>query len=244
MPYGRKRRRSFGTKKGLAFRKRRRLYRAKRKAIRRGKPSKISIKQPSGLPDRLFVKLRYNQTALFSDAVGGVPKYYIYSGNSVYDPDITGTGHQPYLYDQWTTLYSAYRCHGSKIRVNVWNNATGSTNSQVMCTVAALPQTTVLSTADEYREMPHTRRCYTSLYRPHTATKWFYMTPQKVYGITKYNALGDHNWQAGIASSPSSQFSWQVYLQPVDMASTWACYVMVDIIYYVEFFHRKYPGVS
>jgi len=33
---------------------------------------------------------------------------YVFRLNSLYDPDLTGTGHQPYQYDQLTAIYSRY----------------------------------------------------------------------------------------------------------------------------------------
>lgn len=34
--------------------------------------------------------------------------YYRFRLNSLYDPDVTGTGHQPYQYDQLTAIYQSY----------------------------------------------------------------------------------------------------------------------------------------
>ena len=35
--------------------------------------------------------------------------------NSLFDPDQTGTGHQPYYFDQFAALYNRYTVLGSKL---------------------------------------------------------------------------------------------------------------------------------
>lgn len=66
-----------------------------------------------------IVNLRYT-TYLDLDPSGSVPFVYnAFAANGVYDPDITGTGHQPYGYDQWSTFYPTWIVLGSKIRVKM-----------------------------------------------------------------------------------------------------------------------------
>lgn len=244
MPYyGRKRRRS--TKKGMAYRKRRRFYRSKRKAVRRSKASKVVIRQPSGLPDRLFVKLKYSTAILFSDVVGGVAKTHLFRGNSPFDPDLTATGHQCYLFDQWQALYQQYRVHGSKARVRVWNNATGTTNSQIAVTLAPLNINTVLGgTPLEYWEIPYARRTVTSLYKGDRMIPWTYMSSAKITGVRKEQVRNDVDWASVVTGNPTRAWSWHLMAIPVDGASTWSMYLWFDVIYYTEFALRAYPGQS
>jgi hypothetical protein len=44
---------------------------------------------------------------------------YIFSGNGLYDPNITGTGHQPMAFDQLMLSYEHYTVLSSKITVTV-----------------------------------------------------------------------------------------------------------------------------
>lgn len=50
---------------------------------------------------------------------------YIFSANGVYDPDITGTGHQPYGFDTLATLYNHFYVIDSRITIEIYNNQTG-----------------------------------------------------------------------------------------------------------------------
>lgn len=38
--------------------------------------------------------------------------------NSIYDPDLSGTGHQPYMYDQFATLYGRYRVDFVEVQID------------------------------------------------------------------------------------------------------------------------------
>jgi len=67
-------------------------------------------------PDRAFVKLPYVDSFTLSGSVAG----YVdttFDLASVYDPNTTGTGHQPRGLDQWTATYNKYRVHGCKVEL-------------------------------------------------------------------------------------------------------------------------------
>lgn len=46
---------------------------------------------------------------------------YVFSANGLYDPDISGTGHQPYGFDQMMAMYNHYEVLSSCIRVTAFN---------------------------------------------------------------------------------------------------------------------------
>lgn len=52
------------------------------------------------------------------------PGVYVFSANGMYDPDITGTGHQPRGFDQLMLFYDHYVVTGAKIKVRFYNSST------------------------------------------------------------------------------------------------------------------------
>lgn len=69
-------------------------------------------------PKKAMMTHKYHDTtALTIAAGGGVQTNYTFSANGMYDPNITGTGHQPFCFDQMAALYDHYVVIGSKITV-------------------------------------------------------------------------------------------------------------------------------
>lgn len=97
------------TKKGrkAASFRRRRTYR------RRFHRSGISPLQP--IARKQIVRMRYDGLASINSP--GAFGSYFFRANSIYDPDLTGTGHQPLPHDLWQSLYNHYQVLGSKISV-------------------------------------------------------------------------------------------------------------------------------
>lgn len=58
---------------------------------------------PLPIPLRVRTTLKFSDTYLLASTAGFA--YYEYSGNSAYDPDVTGGGGQPLFFDQYAALY-------------------------------------------------------------------------------------------------------------------------------------------
>lgn len=74
-----------------------------------------------GFPDKMVTNLRYVDAINLTGAVGTVGAN-VFRMNSCYDPDLTGTGHQPMYFDQicgavGSAPYSKFRVIGSRITV-------------------------------------------------------------------------------------------------------------------------------
>lgn len=77
-----------------------------------------SVNLGVGFPKRVVCTLKY---AGYRDLTSSTGLYatYRYSCNGLYDPDITGTGHQPMYFDNLMSIYNHYTVIGSKITVKV-----------------------------------------------------------------------------------------------------------------------------
>lgn len=58
------------------------------------------------MPQRFITRMKYSDT--FSVAALGSNRY-MFNLNNIYDPNRTGSGHQPYGYDQLEVFYNRYR---------------------------------------------------------------------------------------------------------------------------------------
>lgn len=67
-----------------------------------------------GFPKNRLVKMRYNDNYVLNALAGGIDSNE-FRINSIFDPDLTGVGHQPLGHDEWSTFYNHYVVVGAKI---------------------------------------------------------------------------------------------------------------------------------
>lgn len=76
---------------------------------------KTRVNAGLGFPKQMIMKHRYSELIPLT-STGGSPSQYLFSCNGMFDPNITGTGHQPYYFDQMAALYNHYLVIGSKCK--------------------------------------------------------------------------------------------------------------------------------
>lgn len=128
-------------------RTRRRIGRYKR---RRKYRRKYTVQRGIGVSKAQVVTMRYCDTINLT-AGAAVPVQYLLRANSIFDPDYTGTGHQPISHDQWSQWYHHYTVVGSKCYVTA--NTTSGVSTQNLNiglgVVSAVPVNMDLNTTKE-----------------------------------------------------------------------------------------------
>lgn len=214
----------------------RRNFRRKPRRFRRKRFARNTtiIRAPSAYPDRLYVKLKYSDHANLVSSTSAA--YHVFRGNGIFDPDFTGTGHQPYGRDQWMAMYTQNCVLASKIQVR----AMPYSNQSV---VALRPSVTTTAPSDinEILERP---RCQ---YKMLNAAGGDYF-PFKSFMKTK-TILGpakplqdDEFWST--SSNPTKQWYWIIGAQHPDLTTGVTTQVYVMITYYVCFFSRTQVSAS
>lgn len=121
----------------MAFRRRRyrarrpRIGRRTRRTIRRIARRKYrriprGVSTLSNFPQ--IQKLRYVETIGIT-CTAGATGIYQFRANSLYDPNLTGIGHQPMRYDQCATFFADYVVVGSKITIRHVGSGDGNANA-------------------------------------------------------------------------------------------------------------------
>lgn len=107
-----------------------------------------------GLPTGMRVRMKYSsRPALTSGVTNQVEN--IYRAFSIFDPDLSGVGHQPLGHDQWATLYSRYRVLGSKIEVKFTRtDAPTAGTIQNQCCVALMQTSSLVADSETLIEQP------------------------------------------------------------------------------------------
>lgn len=122
----------------------------RRRPVRKNPFKRSIVRMPTSFPQKLITKMRYAET-LRLDPVVGLPSSYIFQANSIWDPNTSGTGHQPYTRDEYTQLYTYYRVLKSKISATFIPSVAGPAGAMV-CGVSIHPDTTTVTSFDTIRE--------------------------------------------------------------------------------------------
>lgn len=114
--------RRYSAKK-KTYRKRTSRYakatRTRRRVVtRRRRSTNASVPRPllGGFPETKIVKLRYAENITLNPGLTTVDSH-AFRLNSIYDPDMTGTGNRPRWSSTWDTIYKKYTVIGAKITV-------------------------------------------------------------------------------------------------------------------------------
>lgn len=198
--------------------------------------SKTLIRQPTGAADSTFIKLTYTQALSFSPAALGVG-FYVMRGNSIWDPDFTSTGGQPYFSDQWATIYQAYTVLGSSIRVQAFADA-GTTAYQLNVTPST--GSANYTNLDHITEQPYTRYTVTQVNQASRAVK-NYMSTNKILGVRKSQVFDDPNLSALLTANPASSWFWHINVASLSGAASQTYVVRMKITYFVRLFNRARP---
>lgn len=212
-------------------RKRVRRRRVRRRALRRFKRKfnkRVNVNRSlQPYSQRYLCRLKYNQTVVVN---GTGCLEYQFNLNSIYDPDLSGTGHQPYGFDQLATVYNRYRVYKTVWRIQGVSKSTDYN----LCTYPANDLVTV-SNINRAAELP---RAISKLVCLDTPT---YLVGRislpSLFGRTRYQYMSDDRYQSLVSANPSESAILRVFVQdtlgPVGNVSA---ILMITLIYYVELF--------
>jgi len=180
------------------------------------------------LPSTTVRTLKYSETVSINAGIAAAAQY-VFSANGLYDPNVTGTGHQPYGFDQLMAMYDHYEVLESCIRVTACN------------TVVADPfilgvrqdDTSGMSTDIEaIMEMPQWNRKIIGVYGNGTSQS----TVVKKFDARSQFASKDREMWGDNSSNPNDQSYFIVVVAPVVSGTDLnAINVVVEIEYRVQF---------
>lgn len=232
----RKRGRSRTPRSGSA---RRRQMASVSRSVSRARSTQISRTWPmpmswgNGLadpfPNKQFAIMRYSENITL-DATVTTPSSYVFRANSIFDPNFTGIGHQPYGHDQYAAIYKYYRV--KKAVITVSSASTGANN---VLGVTHRATSTVISDDEHIREMKGTR--FTALCNDPASRK-----VQMVSSLKESMNPSDQTAQFG--TNPTDQTYFHVWTAPQGAAEPTALALLVDIVYYVDMWEPIALGVS
>lgn len=232
MPYVRRRRIPSRTSKRATYKRRTgRKLRPRRRYVN---PSKgLRTKWTNPIPAGASVKLKYIDNAFNgSTASPTYQKFYIFRGNSVFDPDYTGVGVQPYGYDQLTpSIYTWTQVKASAITLT-WSIYSAAASQVKVFVFHNRAPTMLYSDCSDLRVWPGCRYRIASKDNGFTRKNWI-----KAYCSTKkalMHAWNDKDVTSPYNATPVLAWYWFVVFDTSDVAETVSITFDVKITYYTK----------
>lgn len=215
-----------------SYRGKRKVFRP-RKALSSWNPSKSTSVTVKGLsrPDRLNVKLPYEETITLSGAVFGD---HVMQINSLFDPNSTGAGHQPMGFDTWSAMYNRYIVHGVKYDITFVNN---SATSISYCGLVASNSAAALTASTSLEQSRGINDIITATTGSKTLKRWSgYFNLASVTGVKKSKYNSDDFYQSVVTTSPSETIALHLFSQDVGLASNINIIIRCRLTFYATFF--------
>jgi hypothetical protein len=157
-----------------------------------------------------YLTFKYSDFQSFSLATL-VGTQQLYRMNSLFDPDKTGVGHQPYGYDQLTPLYLRYRVLRFKYKVTFATSSSDYYALVIPVNGSLQSAITNATTFNQAAESPRGRSTIIS-----SATRSIIMTGNvslnALNGVTRMEYLTDDRFQAANSTNPT---------EVIDLAIGW-----------------------
>lgn len=188
-----------------------------------------------GFPNSIITKIRYADVLSLSSAAGA-RAINVYAANGIFDPDITGIGHQPMYRDQYAGLYDQYVVIGSKITVQY---APSSITVPMLCGIAGDDDSSISATVDTLMEQNNS----VSLLANCAGSKTYFLEqtfePLAQFGV---DAKDDGASATAVGSNPSELWCYGVWVATADPgAAATVCQIKVEIEYTVKFTELQTP---
>lgn len=161
---------------------------------------------------------------------------YNFRLNSLYDPNLTGTGHQPYGRDTLATLYNRYRVYKCSYVI------TGVSATNYTMKIGALPSNEVMALPNnfsEIQEKPRTKFIVQGTGAPQVLLKGSVYLPS-LYGRTRAQMMADDRYQAQIDDNPAELAILNVFGGLIgDAAANDEIICTITMTFHAEFFDPK-----
>lgn len=198
----------------------------------RARRTALTVRSLQPVPPKYVCKMKYSDT-VYTDSDG----QYIFNLNSVYDPDRTGIGHQPYGFDNLALLYNRYRVISCGWRIAVAQSASEAALPRMFACIPSNDQSIVWD-MNELRENPRTRYAIQAPGAPTTYISGKQYIPS-LMGQTAAQYMANENCAAIVNTNPSELAL--LYIKVTNQLAEAATGNNVQVLleYTVEFFDPK-----
>lgn len=211
--------------------------RSRSKSRKRGR--KLAVPRfPGPLADKMVMRHRYVAQVSVNPGLG-TALAYIFSANGMFDPDVSGGGHQPLMFDEMSQFYNHYTVLGSKISARYISDTSGVSTGTTMCGINLKANATNEPNPTLIMEQNKAHyRILTNAQAGASTTVTHKASIKKFLG--KAQLSDNDDVQGTSASNPAEQAYWHVFAAPIaSTADPSAIYMIVSIDYIALWSERK-----
>lgn len=189
-----------------------------------------------GLPEQLKTHLRYVDVYTLTSTSNSVARQWMRL-NSIFDPDYTGTGHQPLYLDQLSVIYKRYVVLGSKMKVtfSTLPNLTSTTqpSGPVVVGVVADDDAATQSAASTIMESNSCKSTMLCNQNGGNNLKILYVTysPERDLGL----GADDDTVGSLVSGNPSKSWYAAAWIAESGLSTATSVNVKIEIDYFVRF---------
>lgn len=221
----------------MAKTKRSKRRQARRKYARGQRGTVVNVsKALTPIPQRYITKMKYSE--IVTTDVNG---QYVFNMNSLYDPNRTGTGHQPYGFDNLALLYNRYRVISCGWRAT--RPIVSSANPAVLLSYPSNDASITFTTLDEWKEQPRAKYLHIQPGANNGNLTGKCYLPS-LMGRTKAQYMADDKYEALVNANPTEQGLLYFYLADYLGAPLTATAIHVILEFTVEWFDVKHLNQS
>lgn len=180
-----------------------------------------------GFPKKTIMTHRYVETINVNSGAAGAIANYFFSANGMFDPNQTGSGHQPMYFDQMGALYDHYHVIGSKITVEATtqNNTFAAGTFGVFLNDDTTNTPATVTGACEQGSARYKHFPANSNNNQKVKKKW---SAKKTFGGT---VLSNTSLQGTTSANPTEQTFYNVFWGADDLTSNFQLTFIVTIEY-------------
>lgn len=193
-----------------------------------------------GFPKRKLVRFRYVQEKTIDAGIAPIG-VQVFRANGMFDPDLTGTGHQPSNFDVWINsasgIYDHFTVLGSKITVSPVQSGQGS-NSPGAYFGILLSDSGTRASSMTIEEIMENKLCKFSRvpvgiatgYNRNTLTRGF--SAKKFFGRKNSSSIiGDVQMRGSASADPTEQAFYELFVGSVAGTDPAAQSFLIEIEY-------------
>lgn len=190
--------------------------------------------------NKIVTKLRYAQSLQLIGGGPGAPSSRAFRAGDLYDPDFTGTGHQPRGFDQLMTLYDHFVVLHSKITVYFTLPSLATINNLV--SISLRDNGTTISSHNDILEYGNRVITTLTVEKDYAVLSYTY-SPQKFLG--RKSPMSDPDLKGSDSASPVENAFFHVTTMANDVGQTTSpTGISVVIDYVVALIEPNQPAQS